>query len=98
MGEDDFEHEDRAVVTTKWGPAVMPASVKNLRGEALETFVELQQTQVEIQRLEEAVWTAGVPLARELGLSWSVIGAALGMTGVGAAKRYSRESGLTDDA
>lgn len=90
--DDDFMDEDRSVLQTKWGAAVVPNSMKNMRGDALETYVDLQQLARQLAELEAVIWTEAIPAARQIGLSWSVIGAAVGMTGMGVAKRIERES------
>lgn len=90
MGDDDFMDEDRSIVMTPAGAAVLPQSLRNLKGDALEEFVVLQHLATQIQALEEQMW-AEIPLARDLGLSWAAIGAAIGMTGEGVAKRARQE-------
>lgn len=85
---DDFEGDHRHVVVTPGGlAAIVPKSVQRLGGEALEHFAWLQRTRIDLDMLEAKIEQA-IPHARGLGLSWSTIGSALGMTGEGARQRF----------
>jgi hypothetical protein len=91
-GEDDYPDEDRVVISTPFGAVVQPVSLRRMSAEARDTYLLLQRVGHQIAHLEQHAATDLVPAARDAGLSWSVIGAALGITGEGARKRYERRS------
>lgn len=88
--EDDFMGADRAIVKTPDGAAALvPWAARRLSGEALEVFTVMQRSGLLIQQIElDLEEMAGE--AREAGLSWSLIGAAVGLTAEGARRRYGR--------
>lgn len=87
-GEDDYPDDDRAVVNTVFGSMVVPVSLRKMSEEGRESYVTLQRVGLQLAHLEDHVRVELVPAARAAGISWSVIGAALGITGEGARKRY----------
>jgi hypothetical protein len=86
--EDDFGEEGRVIVRTPEGrAAVLPQSARRLGGEALEAYADLFRVGVQIAQLEDEAHEL-VGQARELGVSWALIGAAVGLTSEGARQRY----------
>ena len=84
----DFNDDDRAMIVSPSGrSAIVPQSLRRLDGDALDFFAWLQQKSVQADVLEREI-EASIPSARQHGLSWSAIGAALGVTGEGARQRY----------
>jgi hypothetical protein len=67
---------------------VLPRSVGRLRGEAADVVVDLQRQARTIDELERRVDHL-VEHARELGLSWAVVGWSVGITAEGARRRWS---------
>lgn len=91
--QDDFAGEDRTVVLDDLGTAtVVPVSARRLRGEPLQVYAELMRLGLSVAELEARARDQLVPAAREAGLSWALIGSALGLTGEGARLRYSDDA------
>jgi hypothetical protein len=89
--DDDFGDEERVVIRTPEGrAAVLPTSARRLRGDALEAYAELMALGVQVAELEDRM-TKLADESREYGVSWALIGAAVGLTGAGAQKRYQRD-------
>lgn len=89
MHQTDYDHEDRVIVRTPSGSAaIVPRSIRRLGGESLEIFADLQHAALLIQQTERDIVEL-VPAARAFGVSWSAIGAALGITGEGARTRFA---------
>jgi hypothetical protein len=84
----DFTEEDMVVGRTPDGLGfILPTSARRLSGEPLEVFAEMQRRGALLQQLEGELDALAVT-AREVGLSWSLIGAAVGLTAEGARQRY----------
>lgn len=84
----DFTEEDVVVGRTPEGVGfILPTSAKRLEGEPLEVFAQMQRRGALLQKLEAELDDLAVA-AREVGLSWSLIGAAVGLTAEGARRRY----------
>ena len=85
---DDYEGEERVVLRTPEGrPAVLPKSARRLSGDALEVYADLMGLGIQVAQLEDTMGELARD-ARRLGVSWALIGAAVGLTGPGAQKRY----------
>lgn len=85
---DDFMPEGFAVVRGDTGRAAfLPFAARRLKGEALDVFTTMQRGGIIISEIEHDLHHMAHE-ARELGLSWSLIGAAVGLTGEGARRRY----------
>lgn len=88
--ESDFEGEGFVVGKTPEGRAFMlPKSARRLSGDALEVYADLMAIGVQVSQLEDQMTELAGDL-RQLGVSWSLIGSAVGLTGSGAQKRYER--------
>ena len=86
--ESDFPDEDLAVVRTQDGHAtLLPRSASRLSGEALETYATMMKAGFMLREMEDDVREM-VLEARQLGVSWALIGSALGLTGEGVRRRY----------
>ena len=87
--EDSFPDEERVVVRTPSGQAtVLPKTARRLEGDALETYGELMRQAVEVAQLEATMARLADEL-RGYGVSWNLIGHAVGLTGEGARGRYA---------
>lgn len=88
--ETDFEDEGFVIGKTPEGRAFMlPKSARRLSGDALEVYAELMAIGVQVSQLEDQMTELSGDL-RKLGVSWALIGSAVGLTGAGAQKRYDR--------
>lgn len=89
---DDFMDEARAIVRSPatGRAAILPFAARRLKGEALDVFTALQHGGLIISEIEHDLHHMAHE-GRELGLSWSLIGAAVGLTAEGARRRYSRD-------
>lgn len=87
--ESDFSGEDIAVVVShKSGTAaLLPRSARRLDEEQMLTVNELQSIGQQIAFLERQADEVAA-LARRDGVSWSLIGFCLGITGEAARRRY----------
>lgn len=86
--ESDYEGEDVVVVKTPAGQAtVLPASARRLSGDALETYADLMKRALQVAELEHEMGRLADEL-RGYGVSWNLIGHAVGLTGEGARGRY----------
>lgn len=92
FGDDWMNEEDMTVVKTPGGQAtVLPASARRLSGDALEAYADLMKHALEVAAREEFMSSLVLEL-REYGVSWNLVGTAVGLTGEGARQRYgSRE-------
>lgn len=86
--EDDFPDDDAVFLRTSEGAVVLPASARRLDPEQLGTVRDLQRVGLQIATLEGQAEELARE-ARELGVSWSLIGFALGLTGEATRRRYS---------
>jgi hypothetical protein len=87
--ESDFEGEGFVVGKTPEGRSYMlPKSARRLSGDALEVYADLLAIGVKVSQLEDEMTELATDL-RRLGVSWALIGSAVGLTGSGAQKRYS---------
>jgi hypothetical protein len=92
--DNDYPDDDRTLVVSPAGlGAVLPASARRLKGEALEAYAVLMREGLEVAEREQRIQYLLVPAARSLGVSWSLIGAAVGMTSEGARLRYGDQRG-----
>lgn len=90
--EDDYGDEERVMLRTPEGrPAVLPKSASRLSGAALEGYAALMGLGVKVAQLEDSIGES-VHELRSLGVSWNLIGVAVGLTGEGARQRYGSES------
>jgi hypothetical protein len=90
--EDDYDGDDRVVLRTPEGrAAILPKSAGRLGGDALEVYADLMGVGLQVAELEDRLGQL-VDQARELGVSWSLIGSATGLTGEGARQRYGASS------
>lgn len=88
--QDSFPDDDRVLVRTPAGQAtVLPASARRLTGDALEGYADLMKLALEVAQLEAQMSQLADEL-RGYGVSWNLIGHAVGLTGEGARGRYSR--------
>lgn len=92
FGDDWMDEGGMSVVKTPSGQAtLLPNAARRLSGDALETYADLMKIALEVQAREDRM----AQLADELrgyGVSWGLIGTAVGLTGEGARQRYaSRE-------
>lgn len=81
---------DQAVKVTRLaagGVVLLPQAIRRLKGESLEAAQALQETAAEIGMLQDRL-EAYVGRARELGLSWNVIGWSVGTSGEAARQRW----------
>lgn len=88
---DDLSDEDVVVVRTPEGQAtLLPLSARRLSGDALETYAEVMKTALQVDELEGRI-ARMVDELRGYGVSWNLVGHAVGLTGEGARTRYGRE-------
>lgn len=88
FSQDSYPDEERILMVTPEGQrTVLPASARRLAGEALEVYAELMQTALQVNELE-AEMTEMAHELRGRGVSWALIGHAVGLTGEGARGRY----------
>lgn len=86
--EDSLPEGDFVVVKTPAGQAtLLPASARRLSGDALETYADLMKIALQVGELEDRMARMADEL-REYGVSWNLIGTAVGLTGEGARGRY----------
>jgi hypothetical protein len=84
----DEDEEGVAVVKGSDGALYFkPASLRRLGADAGRLYEILQDAAMAIREYEEHIEGA-VPAFREMGASWSHVGAALGITGEAARLRY----------
>lgn len=91
LGHDTLEDVAVVVARTSHGDlraALLPRSVKALSTEDTLLVSDIQHRTVEIQQLAHQVGQL-VEIARERGLSWSVIGWSTGLSSDAARKRWS---------
>lgn len=88
--EDDFNEDVHLVVDPVGTAALLPRSAKRLDGEQMRVVKELQLLGHQWALLERDTDAIAAD-ARELGISWSLIGFCLGITGEAARKRYRDE-------
>ena len=67
---------------------VVPRTVQRLSGEAAEVLYEIQRDALEIEKRRDHI-SELVPLARDLGVSWSAIGWSIGTTPQAAQQRFT---------
>ena len=86
--EGSMSDEDFVVVRTPAGQAaLLPASARRLSGDALETYADLMKVALQVAQLEGRMAQMADEL-RHYGVSWNLIGNAVGLTGEGARGRY----------
>ena len=86
--ESAYEGDDFVVVKTPAGQAtVLPATARRLSGDALETYADLLKLGLQVGELEGQMGRLADEL-RGYGVSWNLIGHAVGLTGEGARGRY----------
>lgn len=71
---------------------VEPLAARRLDPRAREVYGQVATAGQSLAELEDEIRDLVVPRARAAGLSWSLIGAALGITGEGARRRYGAPS------
>lgn len=87
----DDSDEEMVVVRTPEGQATMlPLSARRLSGDALETYADVMKKALQVDELEREIARL-VDELRGYGVSWSLVGHAVGLTGEGARTRYGRE-------
>lgn len=87
-GEDDYPDDDRILKTTNGRGVLLPSSLRNMTEEHQALYMTALRFGLQLQHLEMHLRDELVPELRSAGVSWSAIGAALGITGEGARKRY----------
>lgn len=80
--------EERAAALERWAERVEPETLRRAEPEALEVIAELAALRDRTNR----ELAASVAKAREAGLSWSQIGAELGVSKQAAQQKYGTKS------
>ena len=89
--EDDFPGEDRELVVGPSGPSVLPRAASRLSPESRELLALIQRRALALVELEGEL--AGLTdVGREQGISWSLLGAAQGLTGEALRRRSLDDS------
>jgi len=89
--EDDFPGEDRDVVLGPTGATVLPRAASRLPAESRELLALIQARALALVELEGEL--AGLTdVGREQGISWSILGAAQGLTGEALRRRSLEDS------
>jgi hypothetical protein len=92
LGTSEAAEEGVVLMRTQNGGVVMlPKSLRDLRGEALEVTQEIQDARAQMHELQARVDVL-VETARDLGLSWNAIGWCVGTTGDAARRRWGAGS------
>ena len=89
--EDDFPGEDRDVVISAGQASVLPRAASRLPQESRDLLALIQRRSLALVELEGEL--AGLTdMGREQGISWSILGAAQGLTGEALRRRSLEDS------
>jgi hypothetical protein len=86
--EDDFSDDSIVLQTGPGGAMMLPKSAARLDPDQREVLADLQRTGHELRDVEQRADDLARE-AREVGVSWSLIGFCLGITGEAARLRYA---------
>lgn len=89
--EDDYPGQDRDVVVGPSGATVLPRAASRLPPESRELLGLIQSTAFEVLQLEGRL-SELTDIGREQGVSWSLLGAAQGLTGEALRRRSLEDS------
>jgi len=89
--EDDFPGEDRDVVVSGSTSYVLPRSASRLPDKSRELLGVIQSRAFEVLQLE-AELSELTAIGRQQGISWSLLGAAQGLTGEALRRRFAEDS------
>lgn len=91
-GETDFDGEGVCVMRYEEGrAAVVPVSVRRLDPEGRQAVRRVQETAARIHELQDELERLVLEGREEFGLSWNVVGWAIGTTGENARRRWGQE-------
>jgi len=89
--EDDYPGQDREVVVDGDTAYVLPRAARRLSPDSRQLLGEVQAIALEVSQLE-AQLAHLTDIGREQGISWSLLGAAQGLTGEALRRRSVEDS------